>query len=154
MAIFHSVRDEKIAGWGLWSTRENDLFHSVIALNEYLIVACKRILNGSTVYTLEKFADDDNLTLDCSATTTVSQRGTPLVQGASQSGAVLIADGFTSAPEVNETFSIAGNATIYEITAVTDNGGGSYTLNLDKSLAVSPADNAVITLVKGTFTYS
>ena len=26
MAIFHSVRDEKIAGWGLWSTRENDFF--------------------------------------------------------------------------------------------------------------------------------
>jgi hypothetical protein len=148
MAIFHSVRDEKIAGWGLWSTRTNDIFQSVIALNEFLVVACKRVLNGSTVYTLEKFADDDSLTLDCSLTSVVSQRGTPLVKGGSQSGAVLITDGFTSAPKVNETFSIAGNATVYTIQAITDNGGGTYTLNLDKNLAATPGDNAVITLVK------
>jgi len=149
MAIFHSVRDEKIAGWGLWTTRDNDYFQSVIALNEYLIVACKRVLNGSTVYTLEKFADDDSLTLDCSLTSTVSQRGTPLVQGGSQSGSTLIADGFTTDPLVHETFTIAGNTTEYTIQAVTNNGSGSYTLNLDQALAATPADNAVITIVKG-----
>lgn len=149
MAIFHSVRDEKIAGWGLWTTRDNDYFQSVIALNEYLIVACKRVLDGSTVYTLEKFADDDSLTLDCSLTSTVSQRGTPLVQGGSQSGSTLTTDGFTTDPLVHETFTIAGNTTEYTIQAVTNNGGGSYTLNLDQALAATPADNAVITIVKG-----
>ena len=148
IALFHSVRDEKIAGWGLWSTKTNDFFHSIIALNEFLVVACKRQLNGSTVYTLEKFADDDSLTLDCSLTSTVSQRGSPLVKGASQSGSVLITDGFTSNPLVNETFSIAGNATVYTIQAITNNGGGTYTLNLDKTLAATPADDAVITLIK------
>jgi len=148
IALFHSVRDEKIAGWGLWSTKTNDFFHSIIALNEFLVVACKRQLNGSTVYTLEKFADDDSLTLDCSLTSTVSQRGSPLVKGGSQSGSVLITDGFTSNPLVNETFSIAGNATVYTIQAITNNGGGTYTLNLDKTLAATPANDAVITLIK------
>lgn len=148
LAVFHSVRDEKIAGWSLWTTKEDDLFQSIISLNEYLVCVVKRQLNGSTVYTLERFADDDSVTLDMQTTSTVSQRGTPLVNGASQTGSVLIADGFTSAPEVNETFSIAGNSTVYLIQAVTDNSGGSYTLNLDQDLAVSPADNAAITLEK------
>lgn len=53
MAIFHSVRDEKIAGWSLWTTKENDLYQSVITLNEFLVCSVKRQLNGSTVYTLE-----------------------------------------------------------------------------------------------------
>ena len=151
MAIFHSVRDEKIAGWGLWTTKENDLYQSVITLNEFLVCIVKRQLNGSTVYTLEKFGDDDSITLDMQTTSTVSQRGTPLVQGASQSGAVVKIDGFTSDPQINETFTIAGNSTEYTIQAVTNNGGGSYDLNLDQNLAASPADNAVVTIVKGYF---
>jgi hypothetical protein len=151
MAVFHSVRDEKIAGWSLWTTKENDLYQSVITLNEYLVCVVKRQLNGSTVYTLEKFGDDDSITLDMQTTSTVNQRGTPLVEGASQTGSVIKIDGFTSDPQINETFTIAGNATEYTIQAVTNNGGGSYDLNLDQNLAVSPADNAIVTVVKGYF---
>lgn len=149
LALFHSVRDEKIAGWGLWSTRNDDFFQSIASLNENLVVICKRSLNSSTVYTLEKFADDDSETLDCQTTSTLNQRGTPLVNGASQSGATLEVDGFTSDPEINETFKIASDTTEYTIQSVTNNGSGSYTLNLDQSLAATPADNAVITLEKG-----
>ena len=149
LSIFHSVRDEKIAGWVQWSTRANDYFQSIAALNENLIVIMKRVLNGATVYTLEKFADDDSETLDCQTLSTLNQRGTPLVQGGSQTGSVLVVDGFTSDPQINETFTIAGNATEYTIQAVTNNGGGSYDLNLNQALAVTPADNAVITLEKG-----
>jgi len=149
MAVFHSVRDEKIAGWSLWSTKDNDLYHSVISLNEYLVCIVKRQLNGSTVYTLEKFADDDSTTLDMQTNSTVSQRGTPLVQGGSQTGSVVKVDGLTSDPKINETFTIAGNSTEYTIQAFTNNGGGSYDLNLDKDLAATPADNAVVTIVKG-----
>ena len=151
MAVFHSVRDEKIAGWSLWTTKENDLYQSVITLNEYLVCSVKRQLNGSTVYTLEKFGDDDSITLDMQTTSTVSQRGTPLVEGASQTGSVIKIDGFTSDPQINETFTIAGNATEYTIQAVTNNGGGSYDLNLDQNLAATPANNAVVTIVKGYF---
>jgi len=149
LSVFHSVRDEKIAGWTQWSTRTNDTYHSVITLNENLIVVVKRVLNGSTIYSLEKFADEDTTTLDCQTTTTLSQRGTPLVDGGSQSGTTLVVDGLTSSPVINETFTIAGNATEYTIQAVTDNSGGEYSLNLDKTLAATPADNAAITFTKG-----
>ena len=149
LSVFHSVRDEKIAGWTQWSTRTNDTYHSVITLNENLIVVVKRVLNGSTIYSLEKFADEDTTTLDCQTTTTLSQRGTPLVDGGSQSGTTLVVDGLTSAPVINETFTIAGNATEYTIQAITDNSGGEYSLNLDKTLAATPADDAAITFTKG-----
>ena len=151
LSVFHSVRDEKIAGWVQWSTRTGDTFQSISALNENLICIGKRSLNGSTVYTLEKFGDDDTLTLDCQTLSTLSQRGSPVVRGASQStsGEVLITDGFTSAPVIAEQFTIAGNATEYTIQAVTDNGSNIYTLNLDKNLAAVPADDAIITFTKG-----
>jgi hypothetical protein len=70
---------------------------------------------------------------------------------ASQTGSVIKIDGFTSDPQINETFTIAGNATEYTIQAVTNNGGGSYDLNLDQNLAATPADDAVVTIVKGYF---
>ena len=151
LSVFHSVRDEKIAGWVQWSTRTGDTFQSISALNENLICIGKRFLNGSTVYTLEKFGDDDTLTLDCQTLSTLSQRGSPVVRGASQStsGEVLITDGFTSAPVIAEQFTIAGNVTEYTIQAVTDNGSNIYTLNLDKNLAAVPADDAIITFTKG-----
>ena len=151
LSVFHSVRDEKIAGWVQWSTRNGDTFQSISALNENLICIGKRSLNGSTVYTLEKFGDDDSITLDCQTTSTLNQRGTPKVKGASQltSAAVLIVDGITSSPAIGETFTIAGNATEYTIQAVTDNGSNTYTLNLDKNLAASPANDANVTFTKG-----
>ena len=151
LSVFHSVRDEKIAGWVQWLTRSGDTFQSIAVLNEHLICIGKRSLNSSTVYTLEKFGDDDNLTLDCQTTSTLNQRGTPKIKGASQStsAAVLITDGFTSAPVIAEQFTIAGNATEYTIQAVTDNGSNTYTLNLDKNLAASPANDADITFTKG-----
>ena len=149
LSVFHSVRDEKIAGWTQWSTRAGDTFDSIVTLNENLIVVGKRSLNGSTVYTLEKFADEDTTTLDCETSATLNQKGTPLVDGGSQSGTTLIIDGFTSAPVVNEKFTIDGNATEYTIQAVTNNGSGEYSLNLDKTLAATPADDAAIILTEG-----
>ncbi len=149
LAVFHSIRDEKIAGWTMWETKTNDEFYSIIALNENLFVVTKRVLPSGTVYLLEKFSDTDNVTLDCSTTTTVYQKGTPLVNGAGQTGTTVNVDGFTADPKVNETFTIAGNATEYEIIAVTNTGSGAYTLALDKTLAATPADNAAITIVDG-----
>ena len=29
IAVFHSIREEQIAGWTLWTTRNNDFFHSI-----------------------------------------------------------------------------------------------------------------------------
>ena len=149
LSVFHSVRDEKIAGWSQWFTRSGDYIQSIAALNENLIIIGKRSLNSVTTYTLEKFADDDSVTLDCQTTSTVNQRGTPLVDGGSQSGTTLVVDGLTSSPVVNETFTIAGNATEYTIQSLINNGSGEYSLTLDKTLAATPSDNAVVTFVKG-----
>ncbi len=118
------------------------------AANEHLFVVGKRQVNGTTTYTLEKFAEDDTVTLDCSTTTTVYQKGTPLVNGGSQTGNTLAVDGFTSAPSVLETFSIAGNSAVYTIEAVTATSSG-YNIQLDKNLAATPSDNAVITMING-----
>ena len=148
IAVFHSIRDEKIAGWTMWETQSGDKFHSITALNDQLFVIVKRVVPSGTKYFLERFANDDSITLDCSTTTTVFQKGTPLVNGASQTGNTLSVDGFSSAPQIQETFTIAGNATKYTITAVTQTGAG-YDLTLDQNLAVSPADNAAITVVDG-----
>lgn len=149
IAVFHSIRDEKIAGWTIWNTKTNDKFHSITSINEFLFVVTKRILPSGTKYLLEKFSNDDSITVDCSTTTTVYQKGTPLVKGSGQSGTTLIIDGITTAPSILETFTIAGNATEYTIQAVTQLGTNEYRLQLDQTLAATPADNAAITIVKG-----
>jgi len=149
LSVFHSVRDEKIAGWSQWFTRSGDTIQSIATLNENLIMIGKRSFNSVTTYTLEKFADDDSVTLDCQTTSTVNQRGTPLVDGGSQSGTTLVVDGLTSSPVVNESFTIAGNATEYTIQSLVNNGSGEYSLTLDKTLAATPANNAAVTFVKG-----
>ena len=74
IAVFHSIRDEKIAGWSMYETRSGDYFHSMTSANENLFVVGKRQVNGTTTYTLEKFAEDDSTTLDCSNSTTVYQK--------------------------------------------------------------------------------
>jgi hypothetical protein len=148
LALFHSVRAEKIAGWTLWSTKSGDEFTSITAVNENLFCVVKRDIEGGTVYTLEKFAEQDDLTLDCSATTTVNQQGTPLVNGASQTGTSLNVDGYTSAPNTGDVITIAGVTGSYKIQTVTETASG-YTIVLDSSLASSPADNAAITITSG-----
>lgn len=68
----------------MWETQTGDKFHSITALNDKLFVIVKRVVPSGTKYLLERFANDDAITLDCSTTTTVFQKGTPLVKGASQ----------------------------------------------------------------------
>lgn len=148
LALFHSVRAEKIAGWTLWSTRNGDKFTSITAINENLFCVVSRVIGGSTIFTLEKFAEDDSLTLDSSGVTTLSQQGAPRVNGGSQSGSGLNVDGYTSAPNPNDIISIAGNSTQYTIQTVNATASG-FTLVLNKVLAASPANDAVITIVEG-----
>jgi len=148
LALFHSIRSEKIAGWTAWSTRSGDKFTSITAVNENLFCVVSRVIGGTTIYTLEKFADDDSLTLDCSGVTTLNQQGSPLVNGSSQSGSTLNVDGYTSAPNPNDIITIAGDTTEYTIQTVNATASG-YTLVLNQTLAATPADNAVITIVQG-----
>ena len=148
LALFHSIRAEKIAGWTSWSTRTGDKFTSITAVNENLFCVTSRVIGGSTIFTLEKFAEDDSLTLDSSGITTLSQQGAPKVNGGSQSGSSLNVDGYTSAPNPNDLISIAGNSREYIIQTVNATASG-FTLVLNQALAASPANDAVITIVEG-----
>jgi hypothetical protein len=65
MAIFHSARSEKLAGWTLWSTKHPSgtaKFDSVATIGDKIYVS---VLRGSSYY-LEQFAADHlDLSLDC-----------------------------------------------------------------------------------------
>lgn len=78
--------------------------------------------------------------------------GTPLVQGASQTGATLITDGWTGSTTVlkaGDVLTIAGLNPVYEVTAnVTSTASGTATLSLSPAILTgnAPADNAALTI--------
>lgn len=75
----------------------------------------------------------------------VPNYGTPLVNGASQTGSSLIIDGLTAAPQIGDTFTIDGVEKVYTVTATATVTSGGATLSINPALASTPADNAVIT---------
>lgn len=77
IAVYHSLRTEKVQGWALWET--DGKFKSITSVIDKLFVVAERTINGVTKHYLEKFADTDATTLDASlnvnngsATTTFS----------------------------------------------------------------------------------
>lgn len=73
LAVFHSARAEKLAGWTLWTTKgsgsETAKFDSVMTIGERIYVSVQR----NTSYHLERFAEEDlDSTLDGSKTFTTS----------------------------------------------------------------------------------
>mgnify|MGYP003630005553 CR=1 FL=1 len=72
--------------------------------------------------------------------------GVVLVNGASQTGTTLAADGLVGTPNSGDTFTIAGVAKVYTVVSeATVNASGESTLVITPALATSPANNAVIT---------
>jgi len=80
--------------------------------------------------------------------------GTVLVNGGSQTGASLIVDGLTYAPQEGDTFTIAGVNLVYTVLADATVTSGGATLSINPSLASSPADNAAITFLTANRTGS
>jgi len=76
--------------------------------------------------------------------------GTVLVNGAGQTGSSLVVDGLTGKPKTGDTFSIAGVALIYTVTADATVTSGGATLAISPALASSPADNAAITFLSAS----
>jgi hypothetical protein len=77
--------------------------------------------------------------------------GTPLVNGASQTGSTLITDGWTpSTTGIMKAGDYVGfNDELRILTADADSDvGGNATLSLDSPMRSSPANNAVITVIK------
>lgn len=71
--------------------------------------------------------------------------GTVLVNGAGQTGSTLAVDGLTATPQVGDTFTVAGIAKTYIITAAVTVTSGGATLSISPALDSSPADNAALT---------
>ncbi len=77
----------------------------------------------------------------------VPSYGTTLVNGAGQTGGTLAIDGLTSVPQVGDTFTVAGIALIYTVTALPTVTSGGATITISPNLASSPADNAAVTFL-------
>ena len=73
--------------------------------------------------------------------------GPVLVEGASQTGTSLDVDGITGTPQAGDTFTIAGVALIYTLTATPTVTSGAATFAINPALATSPANNAAITML-------
>jgi hypothetical protein len=73
--------------------------------------------------------------------------GTVLVAGGSQTGATLNVDGLTGVPQIGDTFSITGVEKVYTVLAVPTVTSGAAALSIFPTLASSPADNAVLTML-------
>jgi len=76
--------------------------------------------------------------------------GTPLVNGASQTGVSLITDGWTAgitALRTGDFFGVNGELKMVTADAVAD-GSGNCTISFEPPLRSSPADNAALTTTK------
>jgi hypothetical protein len=82
--------------------------------------------------------------------------GTPLVNGASQTGASLATDGWTpnitGILKAGDYFAVGGELKIITADA-SSNGSGQATLEFEPPLRASPADNASITTSQPTATF-
>ena len=73
--------------------------------------------------------------------------GTPLVNGASQSGSALNVDGLTSVPASGSQFTLVtsvADTTVYKVISATLLDGGSSILTLDKALPSGLSDNTAL----------
>ena len=77
--------------------------------------------------------------------------GTPLVDGASQTGTTLVADAFDTFPQAGDVFTIAGIDKVYRVettvSSYSHSGTKEVNITIDPALASSPADNAAITFI-------
>ena len=149
IAVFLSQRNEKIAGWMQWNTDGN--YESITTTSTDVYVAVARTINSATVYALEQYSDDAfDLPTDYTTSKTLSgsyqPHGSPLTNGSHSSTTTFIADGFTNAPSVGETFQFGGSGTTYTINSVTATStSGEYTIVVDA--ASSQSDGVALQFV-------
>jgi hypothetical protein len=80
--------------------------------------------------------------------------GTVLVNGAGQTGSTVALDGLIKAPQIGDTFSIAGIEQVYTVLAVPTVTSTAATVSIYPALASSPADNAAVTWLSANRTSS
>ena len=85
--------------------------------------------------------------------------GTPLVNGADQSGTSLVTDGWTASAAVRmkagDCFTVAGLDVLFRATAdISSDGSGNATITIEPPIVAgsSPANNAALTIASATLT--
>jgi len=77
--------------------------------------------------------------------------GTPLIDGASQTGTTLVADAFDTFPQAGDVFTIAGIDKVYRVettvSSYSDSGSKEVNITIHPELASSPSDDAAITFI-------
>jgi hypothetical protein len=152
IGVFTAHRQEKLAGWVLWTT--DGLFESVAGITSFLYTAVKRTVNGVTVYNLEQWANSPfAVPTDCTVSKTLSgsyqPHGSPAINGAVTSTKQITVDGFTNAPSVGESFQFAGTGTTFTIQSVNASGNtNEYILILDAVTSQSNNTTLVFTTSK------
>tara|TARA_Y100000310_G_scaffold54745_2_gene50165 strand:+ start:487 stop:1089 length:603 start_codon:yes stop_codon:yes gene_type:complete len=87
-----------------------------------------------------------------------SPAGTPLVNGASQTGRTIVTDGWTTADTVvifkaGDYLKFSNHDKVYTVTEdATSDGSGDETISIEPALITSPADNSAITYTSVPFT--
>lgn len=114
IAVYHSVRTEKLRGWTLWAT--DGYYKSICTTSQHLYAAVERTIDGSSVYYLEKF--DPNLTLDCAKTVTLGAASTTVATLSHLNGQV--ADAVQGNLHFGEATISAGSGTWDEEMAIGD----------------------------------
>ena len=146
LGVYSSQKIQELQGWVQWST--TGTIESVACTTDFVYVSVKRTINSATVYYLEQFASTSfDIPTDMTVTKTLSgsyqPHGSPLTNGAISSSTTFIADGFTNAPSIGESFQFAGTGTTYTINSVTATGNsGEYVIALDQ--AVSQSDGVAL----------
>ncbi len=125
VAVFHSARNEKIAGWTLWQT--NGSYKSMTTCSDVLFAAVERTINGATVVWLEKFdwdvtldaatkvaADADRITNGTFDTDTGWTKGTGWTVDASDSNKAACSGAQSSASSLSQSFT-GTNGNVYKV---------------------------------------
>ena len=77
--------------------------------------------------------------------------GTPLIDGASQTGTTLVADAFDTFPQAGDVFTISGIDKVYRVettvSSYSDSASKEVNITIHPALASSPSDNATITFI-------
>ncbi len=90
-------------------------------------------------YGIDWYSDDHVVTHVTGA------EGTPVVNGADQTGTSLMVDGLTTKPSVGDIFTLDGDSQQYVVTAATDLSGTDSTLTVSPAIQSAPADGAALT---------
>ena len=108
------------------------------------IASLKTNLNNPAVKSIIDIPTDITTTKTLSGS--YQPHGSPLTNGTVSSSSTFIADGFTNAPNVGETFQFGGTGTVYTINSVTATGvSGEYVISIPS--AVSQADGVTLQFV-------